>query len=197
MTALVCEGSSAVLHCPEESAINIQSAFYGRKKDDICPHLGDSGGAVEEFWTVFGKLVPYHCFMLIPCSAGTCTVDGVLPLIRKICDNRRFCFAYAHVDQDPCPTVSKYLEIVYSCEQEGYSTSPDTLNFFITIIIIWPSPGVVVSLPSVCLHGLGVEDGLVTDSQLTASSSTGGFTPDKARLNGNSCWMPSGSRKEN
>ncbi|XP_024917706.1 macrophage mannose receptor 1 isoform X1 [Cynoglossus semilaevis] len=101
--------------------------------------------------------------MLIPCSAGTCTVDGVLPLIRKICDNRRFCFAYAHVDQDPCPTVSKYLEIVYSCEQE------------------------------VCLHGLGVEDGLVTDSQLTASSSTGGFTPDKARLNGNSCWMPSGS----
>lgn len=47
---------------------------------------------------------------------------------------------------------------------------------------------------SVCLHGLGVEDGNVTDSQLSASSSTGSFTPSKARLNGKSCWMPSGTR---
>lgn len=44
-----------------------------------------------------------------------------------------------------------------------------------------------------CLHGLGVEDGNVTNSQLSASSSIGGSTPDKARLNGNSCWMPSGT----
>jgi len=48
MTVLVCQGSSAVLHCPTESVINIQSAFYGRKKDDICPHLGSSeGGAAR------------------------------------------------------------------------------------------------------------------------------------------------------
>uniref|UniRef100_A0A3B5JZX9 F5/8 type C domain-containing protein n=1 Tax=Takifugu rubripes TaxID=31033 RepID=A0A3B5JZX9_TAKRU len=46
---------------------------------------------------------------------------------------------------------------------------------------------------SMCLHGLGVEDGNITDSQLSASSSIGGNTPDKARLNGNSCWMPSGT----
>lgn len=45
MTALVCQDSSAVLHCPHDSVINIQSAFYGRKSDDICPHLGGSGGA--------------------------------------------------------------------------------------------------------------------------------------------------------
>uniref|UniRef100_A0A3Q3MN78 Uncharacterized protein n=1 Tax=Labrus bergylta TaxID=56723 RepID=A0A3Q3MN78_9LABR len=44
MTALICEGSSAVLHCPQESVINIQSAFYGRKSDDICPHLDGSTG---------------------------------------------------------------------------------------------------------------------------------------------------------
>lgn len=48
--------------------------------------------------------------------------------------------------------------------------------------------------PTVCLHGLGVEDGNVTQAQLSASSSTGANTPDKARLNGDSCWMPSGSR---
>ncbi|XP_023264465.1 macrophage mannose receptor 1-like [Seriola lalandi dorsalis] len=138
MTALVCQDSSAVLHCPHESVINIQSAFYGRKSDDICPHLDGSGG-------------------------GSCTVEGILPYYRKACDNRPYCFAYAHTDVDPCPTVSKYLEIVYSCEQK------------------------------VCLHGLGVEDGNITNSQLSASSSIGSFTPDKARLNGNSCWMPSGS----
>ncbi|XP_061589669.1 macrophage mannose receptor 1 [Cololabis saira] len=137
MTALVCQDSSAVLHCPHESVINIQSAFYGRKSSDICPHFVG--------------------------SEGSCTVDGILPPIRKACDNRPFCFIYAHTEEDPCPTVSKYLEIVHSCEQK------------------------------VCLQGLGVEDGNVTDYQLSASSSIGFFTPEKARLNGNSCWMPSGS----
>ncbi len=48
MTALVCQDSSAVLHCPEESVINIQSAFYGRKSADICPHLDESGGVVAQ-----------------------------------------------------------------------------------------------------------------------------------------------------
>ncbi|XP_026154124.1 macrophage mannose receptor 1 isoform X2 [Mastacembelus armatus] len=137
MTALTC-GPTLVLHCPHESVINIQSAFYGRKSDDICPEVDGSG-------------------------EGSCTVDGVLPKIRKMCDNHPFCFAYVNLEVDPCPTVSKYLQIVYSCEQK------------------------------VCLHGLGVEDGNITDSQLSASSSTGLFTPDQARLKGNSCWMPSGN----
>nr|XP_040053507.1 macrophage mannose receptor 1 [Gasterosteus aculeatus aculeatus] len=139
MTALVCQDSTAVLHCPPESVINIQSAFYGRKSGDICPHFGG--------------------------SEGSCTVEGLLPHYRKMCDNHPFCFAYAHVDADadPCPSVSKYLEIVYSCEQK------------------------------VCLHGLGVEDGNITDAQLSASSSAGAYTPTEARLNGNSCWMPSGN----
>ncbi|KAM4634074.1 macrophage mannose receptor 1 [Polymixia lowei] len=142
MTALVCQDSSAVLHCPEGSVINIQSAFYGRNSEEICAHLDGSGG-------------------------GSCTVDGVLPFVRKICDNRPFCFAYANMEQDPCPTVAKYLQVTYSCEQK------------------------------VCLHGLGVEDGNITDYQLSASSSLGSFTPSKARLNGNSCWMPSGNPNSN
>ncbi|XP_023136670.3 macrophage mannose receptor 1 [Amphiprion ocellaris] len=137
LTALVCQDSTAVLHCPEESVINIQSVFYGRKSYEICPHLGG--------------------------SSETCTVPGMLAPYRKACDNRAFCFAYAYVEDDPCPTVSKYLEIVFSCEQK------------------------------VCLHGLGVEDGNITDIQLTASSSSGQFTPQKGRLNGDSCWMPSES----
>ncbi|XP_074546917.1 uncharacterized protein LOC141805663 [Halichoeres trimaculatus] len=136
MTALVCQDSTAVLHCPQDSVINIKSAFYGRQSATTCPPLDG--------------------------SAGSCTVEGVLPIFRKACDNRPFCFVYAP-EVDPCPDVSKYIEIVYSCEQK------------------------------VCLHGLGVEDGNITDSQLAASSSIGGFSASQARLNGNSCWRPSGS----
>ncbi|XP_036973174.1 macrophage mannose receptor 1 [Acanthopagrus latus] len=135
-TALVCQGSTAVIHCLDESVINIQSAFYGRKSDEICPHMEG--------------------------SEGSCTVENILPHYRKTCDNRQFCFVYAHTDPDPCPDISKYLEIVYTCEQK------------------------------VCLHGLGVEDGNITDSQLSASSSSSAsFTASKARLNGDSCWRPS------
>ncbi|XP_061732556.1 macrophage mannose receptor 1 isoform X2 [Nerophis ophidion] len=137
MTAIVCQESSAVLHCPQESVINIQSAFFGRKSGDICPHFGG--------------------------SEGSCTVEGVLPYFRKACDNRPNCFVYGYNEVDPCPAISKYLEIVYSCEQK------------------------------VCLHGLGVEDHNVTDSQISASSSMGSYTPNKARLNGNSCWRPLGN----
>ncbi|CAL8384873.1 unnamed protein product [Gadus morhua 'NCC'] len=136
MTALACQDSSMALHCPQNSLINIQSAFYGRDSTDLCPLLDGSGG-------------------------GKCQVDGVLPLMRKNCDKRAFCFAYAHTDNDPCPQVSKYLRITYSCEQ------------------------------MVCLRGLGVEDGNISDSQLRASSSWGPSTPDKGRLHGSTCWRPS------
>ena len=50
-----------------------------------------------------------------------------------------------------------------------------------------------VCLPSVCLRGLGVEDGNISDSQLRASSSWGPSTPDKGRLHGSACWRPSTS----
>ncbi|XP_038845355.1 macrophage mannose receptor 1 [Salvelinus namaycush] len=130
-TAYICEDSSAVLHCDTNSVINIQSAFLGRKSDKICPHQEG--------------------------ASGTCTVDGILPLVRKACDNRPFCFLYAYTETDPCPSISKYLEVVYS----------------------------------LCLRGLGVEDGNVTDAMLSASSSQSSHGPNGARLNGGSCWMPS------
>ncbi|XP_067232917.1 C-type mannose receptor 2-like [Chanodichthys erythropterus] len=134
-TTYACQDSSLVLHCSQNSVINIQSAFYGRRSDKICPY-GEG-------------------------ASGVCTVEGTLALARKNCDNREFCFLFAHAETDPCPTVSKYLEVVFSCEQ------------------------------NVCLRGLGVEDGNVTNSMLSASSSLSGNGPDKGRLNGNSCWMPS------
>ena len=46
-------------------------------------------------------------------------MDGILAIVRKDCDTRQFCFAFAMVENDPCPQVSKYLRITYSCEQMG------------------------------------------------------------------------------
>lgn len=44
-----------------------------------------------------------------------------------------------------------------------------------------------------CLRGLGVEDESIGDSQLSASSSVNGHAAEKGRLDGTSCWIPSGS----
>lgn len=60
--------------------------------------------------------------------AGVCTVEGTLALARMMCDNREFCFLFAHTDSDPCPTVSKYLEVIFSCEQNGEDTSTENVN---------------------------------------------------------------------
>ncbi|XP_062410864.1 macrophage mannose receptor 1-like [Sardina pilchardus] len=135
-TGLACQDSSLVLHCPHNSVISIQSAFYGRKSDTVCSF--DEG------------------------STGSCTVEGFLPTARN-CDNRPICFLRGVADPDPCPSISKYLEVVYSC------------------------------IDNVCMRGLGVEDGNVTDAMLSASSSMSGKGPAQARLNGASCWMPSTS----
>lgn len=67
----------------------------------------------------------------LPPATGSCTVQGILPMYRKACDNHAFCFARAHIEDDPCPTVSKYLEIVFSCEQKG---NP----FLISFILVCP-----------------------------------------------------------
>ncbi|XP_066502466.1 lymphocyte antigen 75, partial [Hoplias malabaricus] len=137
LTAYTCQNSVMVLHCPANSVINIQSAFFGRNDDKIC--------------------------LYVEGATGTCTVPGTLELVRKQCDNRANCFLFAHAEPDPCPSVFKYMEVIYSCEQD------------------------------VCVRGLGMEDGNITDSMLSASSNINGKEPTQARLNGDSCWMPSGS----
>ncbi|KAG7266658.1 hypothetical protein CRUP_028375 [Coryphaenoides rupestris] len=136
LTAVACQDSGMMLHCSAGSVINVQSAFFGRDSADACPGPDGSTG-------------------------GQCNAEGILPRVRKECDNRPHCFTFAGMDPEPCPAVSKYLRVTYSCEQ------------------------------SVCLQGLGVEDGVIPPSQLSASSSSLGVdTPDKARLNGDFCWMP-------
>lgn len=48
-TTYACQDSSLVLHCPQNSVINIQSAFYGRRSDKICPY-GDGASGKSQHW---------------------------------------------------------------------------------------------------------------------------------------------------
>ncbi|KAG2466118.1 MRC1 protein, partial [Polypterus senegalus] len=136
-TIYICQDTSATVTCPQDSVIRIQAAMYGRKSNTICS-LG-------------------------PGSSGSCHVEGTLKLVRAICENRMACLLYAGTDNDPCPNVSKYLEVVYSCEQ------------------------------NVCVRGLGMEDGNITNGQISSSSFKNDYGPEHARLKGKSCWMPSNS----
>ncbi|XP_049607691.1 lactadherin-like isoform X2 [Syngnathus scovelli] len=77
-----------------------------------------------------------------------------------MCNSQQKCHIELLEDKS-CPAPSKYLQMVYSCEQK------------------------------VCLDSLGIADGSVADSSFKASSSMEDATPEKTRLNGESCWKPS------
>ncbi|XP_061534240.1 uncharacterized protein LOC133403340 isoform X2 [Phycodurus eques] len=78
MGKLVCQNSSSFLECLQGSVIRIQSAFYGRRRDDVC--------SAEEG------------------SEGRCVVQGVLPHSRRKCDNYQDCYANP-LNEDICPAV--------------------------------------------------------------------------------------------
>ncbi|KAM9834490.1 lymphocyte antigen 75-like isoform 2-T2 [Syngnathus typhle] len=89
MKKIVCQGDWKTLECPEERVIRIQSAFYGRRRSDVCPNSN--------------------------ATDGTCTVD--LSFYKTMCDNDHDCTIQL-LDSHSCPGVSsKYLYIVYSCEE--------------------------------------------------------------------------------
>ncbi|KAM9794512.1 uncharacterized protein LOC133163674 isoform X2 [Syngnathus typhle] len=117
---LVCDNHSADLVCEDEGQkqgrISIQSAFYGRRSDNVC--LVDSDSYDDEY----------------------CAVEGILPRYRKMCNGHQKCHIEL-LEDDSCPATSKYLEMVYSCEHKASSSMEDA-------------------------------------------------TPEKARLNGESCWKP-------
>ncbi len=103
-TTYACQDSSLVLHCPQNSIINIQSAFYGRRSDKICPYGEGASGKLQR-WESKRERLKCSCRSLMDWMnlAGVCTVEGTLALARMMCDNREFCFLFAHTDSDPCP----------------------------------------------------------------------------------------------
>ncbi|XP_061150920.1 C-type mannose receptor 2-like [Syngnathus typhle] len=149
---LVCNKHSADLVCEAEgqkqSRISIQSAFYGRRSDDVCQEDADSN---DDYSLDYDDSLG---------NEDTCSVEGIVPRYRKLCNSQQKCHIEL-LEDESCPAPSNYLQMVYSCEQK------------------------------VCLDSLGIADGSVADSSFKASSSMEDATPEKARLNGESCWKPS------
>ncbi|XP_037118973.1 macrophage mannose receptor 1-like [Syngnathus acus] len=130
-----CQDDWKVLKCSDERVIRVQSAFHGRRRSNVCP----SGGAG---------------------SQDRCRMKGALSHFRALCDKYQTC-PIQLTGMDHCPGVSKYLHIVYSCEEK------------------------------VCLDSLGIADGKIPDSSFSDSSSAINGKPHKARLGGSGCWEPS------
>ncbi|XP_049616140.1 C-type mannose receptor 2 isoform X1 [Syngnathus scovelli] len=132
---LFCQDDSRVLKCSDESVIRVQLAILGRGRSDVCL----SGGNKSE---------------------DRCRMKGALSHFRALCDKHRRC-PIQPTGTDPCPGVSKYHHIVYSCEEK------------------------------VCLDSLGIAGGTIPDSSFSASSYEINGEPHKARLGGSGCWETS------
>ncbi|XP_049601016.1 secretory phospholipase A2 receptor-like isoform X1 [Syngnathus scovelli] len=157
---LVCNKHSADLVCEAEgqkqSRISIQSAFYGRRSDDVCQEDSYDDYSFNDDDNVNDNDDNDDSLE----DETTCSVEGIVPRYRKLCNTQQRCHIELLEDVS-CPAPSKYLHMVYSCEQK------------------------------VCLDSLGISDGSVADSSFKASSSMEDATAEKARLNGESCWKPS------
>jgi len=91
-TKIVCEKQNSFIFCTPKKT-NIIKATYGRRNNTICSTEEDNFAA-----------------------AVSCTTDST-NMINFTCHYKPFCILSADSGQlgDPCPGISKYLEIEYTC----------------------------------------------------------------------------------
>ncbi|XP_048579859.1 uncharacterized protein LOC5521691 isoform X2 [Nematostella vectensis] len=107
-TKIICEFSSAILSCPASTTITIQSANFGRTSSAPC-----------------GMISVTNC------------VNNVTDRMKDLCEGKNFCSVRPVTGlfgNDPCPSVTKYLETTYTCTKGtvvtpgcpvGWKRSPD------------------------------------------------------------------------
>ncbi|XP_067897169.1 protein eva-1 homolog C isoform X2 [Heterodontus francisci] len=105
-TEQACDGGHLNLHCPRDTTISIQSAFYGRKVPSslLCPGL-DPRNTVEENLN--------------------CTAPTTLQKILDECQDQQSCQLPVNrrvFGLDPCPGTSKYLLVSYKCKPNEYKS---------------------------------------------------------------------------
>ncbi|KAI6178569.1 hypothetical protein M3Y98_00515000 [Aphelenchoides besseyi] len=94
-----CEDERITLHCPRNTHIQIQTAFYGRlaPSTEICPSTSRIQSHTEDI---------------------SCDLAEVQSKIVELCRNKRKCRIHVRpstFERDPCPDTSKYLQIAYKC----------------------------------------------------------------------------------
>ena len=104
----LCDRYSGFYGCQNGDVISIVSAFYGRKSSAYCPN-GDR-------------------------SNTNCYVDATRH-IRFQAHGKSFGIATASSVYfgDPCPGISKYLEIKYKCKNPGMTCMMDFFKLLIPI----------------------------------------------------------------
>eukprot|EP00794_Sanderia_malayensis_P015694 gene15694-17277_t len=95
--AYVCENMFALVNCAGKGVIDVRSAFYGRKSRQHCA-TGDI-------------------------SNVQCSVDAT-NFVKYSCHGKSWCYAGGNSASlgDPCPGISKYMEIEYECKVPAPTT---------------------------------------------------------------------------
>ena len=90
---LLCRDEHRLINCPQHQELSIDKAFWGRERDYICPRGNDR----ETY----------------------CSDPGILRRFQA-CNGRKYCRFVASYKGlgDPCPKVSKYLQLSYSCKEK-------------------------------------------------------------------------------
>ncbi|XP_065652960.1 L-rhamnose-binding lectin ELEL-1-like [Hydra vulgaris] len=89
---VICEGTSSIITCPDKSLIQIQSAFYGRFNNKLCPTIAT--------------------------EMNLCKSANVTDFIQKLCYKNNSCFIVSNNNvfgYDPCRKTFKYTIVNYDC----------------------------------------------------------------------------------
>ncbi|XP_072020462.1 uncharacterized protein [Amphiura filiformis] len=167
-----CGGTFKYLEIQYSCDGNLKTANI--KADDyVCEHSNfhlecPTGQRISVSSALYGRKTSHVCTNG-PIRTVNCAADNSLHVVQQRCEGQETCDIQASngVFGDPCGGTFKYLEIQYSCEVKNQVA--EVIN-----------PRRLVA----CKDRLGLEDGQISDAQITASSewaSNHGAT--NARLN--------------
>ncbi|XP_047125356.1 uncharacterized protein LOC105849349 isoform X5 [Hydra vulgaris] len=110
---VICEGNSKVITCPENSLIQIESAFYGRFNNETCPTEISSD--------------------LNPCNSSNVTAG-----VQKLCNGNNSCLIVSDNSKfglDPCQRTRKYTIVNYTCFLQHSIFVPEIVNNYTSTIL--------------------------------------------------------------
>ncbi|XP_053561947.1 protein eva-1 homolog C isoform X2 [Bombina bombina] len=105
-TVSACDGEHLTLQCPRHSTISVQSAFYGL--------LGESYQKCTE-----------HSPETMHLSNTQCLAKTAFQKVLDECQNIRSCQLPVNsrvFGPDPCPGITKYLQVSYKCKPTEYKS---------------------------------------------------------------------------
>jgi hypothetical protein len=113
LSTTACQSRSVSIRCPENTAVRVQSAFYGRKDTTTCVAEAQAAGYGPAAW-----------------ANSKCSFAGALVNVKTACDGMSVCAVDNTIwKADPCAGTFKYGVITYTCDTasrflDGRAPSP-------------------------------------------------------------------------